>query len=634
MTESFKENILRWLTGKYEVETGENSPQMGEFKVLTNNLKQYIWDNYFTTQKPNIIDIVRGKNANNEPLYNYIIYGYYYDNTVNKTKGFVIVLDELFNPIQGISTYSSGVQIGEIMRLDVDETGKWYIIEKTYENSTIRFMLLNNILLKSDAQTEYQIQIRKSYNYPSTQPEFPDIIYKMIKQYGGSKYVFIGTLSGVSRNVTLSINVGAENDWGVIVFPINVLINDGWAEWNSEGVLDLVIIGNKTGTQNRFYVYEYKDGETVKGYELGTGNFYKEKITILNNKNAYMLATSWDGTVDDSIYNSFVYRIDLDTNRFYLLNSNYYKKGSLGNISLVDITNDGINVYYALTTPDDIDSGTFDYYIGLVYNNKVFEYYAGSHNGDTDLLSQNVTSQFNLYNYYLQIGNNIVYANQIFNNNNYNGLSYNGLDGLVPNSVVMYDGVNKAQNSPVFARNLYNKVIRDNMTISTVQIPNTALNDETVSLEELLSKTNNILNSERRMFQKNIYETVNINFNNTLTIKNSNDPNNEIINNVGSARLNNSISLTADYDNAKITKYKINYQDNTNRIVAIDNDTQVEFIEPNMAIIDIAVYNPSSNPIVNIQFISDDEQTVYQEISTTSFVGNKYYSLTQMVEIE
>ena len=66
----------------------------------------------------------------------------------------------------------------------------------------------------------------------------------------------------------------------------------------------------------------------------------------------------------------------------------------------------------------------------------------------------------------------------------------------------------------------------------------------------------------------------------------------------------------------------------------IDCDKQIMFVEPDTVTIDIAVYNPSNNPIVNIQFISNDEETVYQEINTSSFfVKNKYYSLKQTVKI-
>ena len=634
MTENFKEKILRWLMGKYEIETGENSPQMGEYKTLNNNLSKYIWDNYCISTKPGVIDIVRGKNSNNETIDNYILYGNYYDSD-NKINGFMVVLDKLFNPIQGINTYSSGVQIGEIMCLDVDEEGKWYIIEKRYSDNAIRFMLLNNILLKSDSQSEYQVKIRKSYLAPSS-PQFPDTIYKMIKQYGGSKYVFIGTLNSISRNITLTINTTSENEWGAIIFAVKIYSADGWAEWHDDGILKLFVTGEKfdsTSSLTRYYICEYDNNANVKAMEITpphSNTIYQSRATILNSDSAYILATEWEDG-EGSTYKSLIFKVNLNTNSFKMISSKSYKSGYLGNSGYFDISNDGVNAYYYITTPNDIDSGIYDYYVGLIYDDNVYEYFMGSQEGPFGYLTMlNVTSQFNLYKYYLQLGNKVTYSNLVFNNNEYNGQPYDGINGLVPNSTVPY----YPNNETIFARNLYNKIVRENTTTSTLEIPNTLLNDSIINYEELRSKTNNKLNFENRMFSKNIYETVNINFINSILIKNSNNPDNEIINNIGSSRLNDSISLTNDYDNAKITKYRINYQDNTNRIVMIDCDKQITFVEPDTVTIDIAVYNPSNNPIVNIQFISDDEETVYQEIETSSFfVKNKYYSLKQTVKI-
>lgn len=625
MTDEYKKKILDWLCGKDEIESGEDDPQMGEFKTITNNLRKYIWDNYFTSTKPQIFDIVRGKNSNNEPLDNYIIYGYYYDNAVDKNKGFLIVLDKYFNPIQGINKYSSDVQIGEIMRLDVDEDGTWYIIEKRYNDNVIRFMLLNNILLKSDVQTEYQVKIRKSYEIPST-VEFPDTIYKMIKQYGGSNYIFAGTLSDVSRNISLKINTGSENEWGQIVFPIRATtINDVWANWDSSDNLDLIIVA--TDYENYIYIGEWTNGQIVKNDKIKIGTFYIMKITILNSQYAYMLATSWSGETDKSIYNSHFYKINLSTNKFTLLRTMSYKNGYLGNGGYFDLVNDGINVYYFLPTPNDLEDYSVSYYMGLIYNDKVYIYFAGNFFPDTNFIKQNITNKFNLFNYYLQIGNELIYAYQILNNNNYNGLPYNNVDALVPNSGILYDN----DNNPIFARNLYNKTVRGWTTVSTIEVPNTQLNDISISKNNLLGKTNVILNSVNNVISKNIYETLNINFVNTLTMRNENDIGNKTTNVEGASKLNKSLSELTDYDNSKLSKYKINYNDNSSSIFNIDS-SQVN-IQGEIATIKIVVYNPSENNIRNIDLISNDETTVYLNIDCSSMLSDGCYLIKQNVEI-
>ena len=52
-----------------------------------------------------------------------------------------------------------------------------------------------------------------------------------------------------------------------------------------------------------------------------------------------------------------------------------------------------------------------------------------------------------------------------------------------------------------------------------------------------------------------------------------------------------------------------------------------------MAIYTIDIYIPSDKTVSNIQFISDDETTVYQTIDNLTFESGKAYTLTQMLEV-
>ena len=196
---------------------------------------------------------------------------------------------------------------------------------------------------------------------------------------------------------------------------------------------------------------------------------------------------------------------------------------------------------------------------------------------------------------------------------------------MVPNQGILYD----SQNKPIFARNLYNKVITGRSTNSSIQVPNTYLNDVTITKQNLLSETNSILISNSQTITKNIYETLNINFINNLQISNENDETNSILNPIGASRLNNSISETTDYDNTKALKIKINYADNTNYIIQL-KESQIDKISDTSYMYDFDIYVPKS--ITNIQIISNDETTVYQTITSTFEVG-KFYNITQMVEI-
>lgn len=229
--------------------------------------------------------------------------------------------------------------------------------------------------------------------------------------------------------------------------------------------------------------------------------------------------------------------------------------------------------------------------------------------------------------YLCQVGNNAYITKQIFNVNNYNGKGYNAVNALIPNSGVLYD----SDNSPIFARNLYNKTVRGSTTISTIEVPNTQLNDVSISKNNLIGQTNFILNSKTNTVSKNIYETLNINFINTMIMKNSNDEENEQINTEGAIKINKSISELADYENSKLSKYKINYSDDSSSIVSIDS-SQIS-IQNNVATVNILVYNPQEKSINNIDLISNDETVSYLNIDCSAMVNDKCYLINQKVEI-
>ena len=114
--------------------------------------------------------------------------------------------------------------------------------------------------------------------------------------------------------------------------------------------------------------------------------------------------------------------------------------------------------------------------------------------------------------------------------------------------------------------NKYNRVINNNTIISTLNVPNNFINDVEIDNELLYGMTNNLLVNATGTYTTNIYEELMINFVNALMIINENDPTNTRENLIGASRLNNSISLTADYPNSQATKIKINYADNSNEI--------------------------------------------------------------------
>ena len=79
---------------------------------------------------------------------------------------------------------------------------------------------------------------------------------------------------------------------------------------------------------------------------------------------------------------------------------------------------------------------------------------------------------------------------------------------------------------------------------------------------------------------------------------------------------------------ASITKYKVNYKDNTSEIKHLSINTS----NTNNVVLKMVFYVPKL--IDTIELISDNENTVYQTIDGSSLEIDKYYSILQRVRVE
>ena len=150
------------------------------------------------------------------------------------------------------------------------------------------------------------------------------------------------------------------------------------------------------------------------------------------------------------------------------------------------------------------------------------------------------------------------------------------------------------------------------------------MNDVTIYKQSLIGETNYVLMNNQEEITKNIYENLNINFYVTLRMINNNDSSNPIFNQVGSNRINLSVSSVKDYNNAKATKIRINYSDNSFKIQNINFDLVRE------AYTEFILYVNKS--ITSIDLISNDENTIYNTIRPELEIG-KYYKISQSVYV-
>lgn len=636
MTDEFKERLLKWITANYTVEDGNNIPQYTASVEIVNNLYNELAPIIANTQgNINLTGFVQSYSENSSGTSISLIYGYSTNSRHNNWYGWIALIDENFNLIQLIDEFDSGVTLGMIDFLSIDVDGNLYAIERMYEEPTkMRLLTLNNVTLKLPNTVDYSLKIRTSYQIATSTNNQWDRLYTYAIKHPLKNTFLLGGVDYENSPAIIATelvdNGTSGNSFTYYKSTINGQIKDVWASWDSNDVVDFRLLGidydnnvlildkNNTSLSYQTYTLPTED----------TGSIDKVDVKLSNKNNIY--ASCFNILNDQTKRVYYVYRyLNNQFNIIYAKDGDYkdYDRNDTSAIKII-VANNEIYFYSIMYI---LNSTLFNIEFGRILANNVYPAQINSVdiNGQYGFSFFGVTKQFNLYRFYIQAQNNNYQSTQIFNSNNFNGISYQGLESMIPNSVNLYDD----NNNIIFARNLYNKVINGNITISTVEVPNTYINNIQIKNKELISSTNSLLVTDSVLLNKNIYEELFINFINTITIKNNNNPNNSIINSIGSARLNNSVSNLADYDNAKITKYRVNYANGTNEIVNIDPSNFFINSQATYGNYILTIYVPVDYKINTIEFISNDEQTSYQTIDCSSLENGKFYSLNQKLEV-
>ena len=639
MTEDYKDTLLRYISGNLIEQTRPNLPILGDDSSSTSNIGYYLDTNAGSNYE--IIDIIQGYQTG---------YSMIYGNTSNKD-GFIAIIDENNNPVQYINQYSSGTLFSEFKLLNVADDGNIYGID--IKSGTPRFIMLNNITLKAPTQSNFIARLRQSYNLPSPLSTATSY-FAITKAAGQGKYLIGSTVKHNNKETPmateLTINVGATNDWidyTYTDFAYNFVGCSIWASWD-EDEIDFKIDGYVP--RESLYYYQFYPSANVEN----TLDYNNKELTVDGYANGYYSANTLLTNKDAS----FVGIFDGGTTGMQEKASIYFYDANTGFLSGAYV-NSRTNTRPYEDIPKRIQFKSIN---GLCFfTTKIFEVY-GSYNNlyltsgiilrmgqgvtvsyDTTVTDGEnynflfyMTNSYNLYNYnvigldydgFPDTGVNFL-RQQVYNANNFNGNPYENTNSLMPNDGILYD----SNDIILFARNLYNKSVYGNTTLSVLQIPNTMVNDITIDRQDLMGETKKVLVSNQDDFTKNIFETVYLNFYNTLLIQNRNTPT-YITNQYASELLNQSISLAGDYDDMKATKYKINYIDGTNEIHEIQpiiTDTSTGKI----ATYNIQLIIPWNNLAISLQIISEDETTTYQTISTSNLEPGKVYNITQECYVE
>lgn len=619
MTQDYKDTLLRYLTGNLRQETGVDEPQFSALNIINNDLNSFIYQHlgiYYS-----IIDIVQGKNANNDGLNLYVLYGNSFQGEI--IGSYFVIINEKFMPIYFIDSYDSGTMFENIMKINVDEQGQFYGIEEVNLNTTPRkrFIMLNNFLIKPETQQTYKVKLRQSYNLPTPLSDC-DTFSGITKSQTQAKYLISGTYRNSLLNqpvvTELTINVGSTNDWKHYKYndTTNFIGSGIYANWDSSGNITFKVAG-VVYLQDNYYTEYTKGNNELDQYQIQLTEQPQDvaKCQIVNMNTTY-----------------FAYNTTLSSTMHLKINKIMYSTNTISNLVdktkptagtqdiFLNVTN-GI-LFYGI---DYYDNNIINHlYVGMIRDMTVYEKDYGTSTVSRRMTNMIVTNQYNLYNIYGEAKDSTTTNSQlVYNRLEYNGLAFENNRSLIPQSGILYN-----DNIIIFARDLYNKTLYQNTTLSVMQIPNTLLNDIPIEMQNLIGTTNKILNSNTESYLKNIYETLYLNFYNTLTIENRNTQD-YIINQLGSEALNQSVSSTGDYTDKKATKYRLNYSDNTTHIGTVQPT-----ITNNIATYQFIIYVPSTKTINNVDIISQDETITYQTIDTSSLLNNKYYQISQECYVE
>lgn len=621
MTEDFKTKLLEYFTGNFQEGTTPYQIYQTNIETNVNNLystlSSEIGNQY--TGEFEVTGVLQAKTPGDIESNIYILYGLSQGSTLHPHDfGFIVLIDDNFNILELMTEFSSGVVFGEFNCLNVDEDGYLYGIETNYNSTQKRFIMLNNPAIKLPTES-YQVKIRKTYNLPN---EINPNSYNLIKkQVGGANYLMVGLASGKPTATNLEIIVGASNNWTTYNYGGSHTLNlvtcyDFNPFWT--GSLYFDIIGSNTNSGGSEVCRFYLNGSIIdySGYGITYNNseLFSLSAKIYVNQEAIIGVI----TSDYSTYMKHeIIIFDMGVNTtIYSKTGGYYGTGA----SMNDIQINGLEIYYS----EMIQTNASDYNceVGRIiidgYQYSVLETFNQTASSGSRYFYNYlfVTKENNLYTFNMQVEDTAYIVKQSFNLTDYNNGAVDNTKYFIPKSANLFNGTDL-----ILSKELYNLTINDNITTATVEIPNMKLNSDTINGENLLGTTYENLVEAGVEFTKNQYETVDVNFINTIGIQNKN---NETIQEIeGQNRLNDSISQTTDYSDAKMTKYRINYADETNEV-----NSNTWYPIANYFTTDLTI--TVSKEISSIEFLSEDEQTTYTTIYPVLEIG-KTYKISQDV---
>ena len=568
-----------------------------------------------------------------------------------------MILDQNMKPIKTIYKFSTGTNLRPIQKMIQIEDGTFVAIDSTIfaepigtadiTSNTKRFIMLNNFTIP-DYDNDYSVILRKSYNLPNAYKNIFAI--DIVKNPNSAHYLIAGktlfssggnTNDGV-RIIDLKINTGSSNEWSQKVSSSSTyyLYGGFYGTFDSDDNASYKIIITKNVTPITVYSW---DGTTLTEIISASGTFnplvdsvsMRNQACFIDYDTVYFVVNNqrWSPSVIARYVGLYKYTYSTGAlEEIYLKNIGNYDYNHSREGIFIQALNGELYVNYCDNY--DYDNKTADFNFQRLENdvwNPILVSQAQKYR-----MEYTMNYTFNVYNLVSNIvmaqNPNTFYWNlqtikEVYNNLNYNSTAYEDYNSLIPHSSVLYDDDDKI----IFARNLYNTTSFRNTTTSTLEVPNSMLNNINIKNKNLYGLTNASLITDNKLINKNVYETLFINYVNTINVIDE-DTGNIFLSTGANITTNINSANTDDttMNNKKIYKIKINYEDGTDKTMGAD--IQRVLAGNKWFTIRETIY--VDKEISTIDIISKDETQTYLTINVNDLEVGKYYTLYQEMKIE
>lgn len=583
-------------------------------------------------------DILTTDTTDKKVLYG-SIYEYDYSTTPatdNYVEEFIAILDNTYEPIKVFSSEDNPIISNKICKLAYAEDGNIYGIDNqgTSTNPTYRFIMLNNIAVKNE-QGVYEVRVRKTYYFPNTMNTFnpSNLIFK--KSPSEALYFMLGKNTNGSKLIItiLKIEVGSASEWKQYNYTLNSSIS------NFNGI-DMLLTQN--GESNIAYIISLATKELITcDEETGTSgatiesecNSPKSVVIVAPTKFYYTdygtdncIIREYEAGVEKEIFtfnystgDTLGYLKYLNGLLFWLRVEDEVIYGCYNGITISEISTPGQIEEQYISVPFDI-TNNFGLYIPCVCYTPVIE-----------VPEEEITTHYAVDTIF--IGTLLNYTGL------YSGSEYENYNSLIPTTARVYGDrqfiSSMDEDKILFARQLYNSTTINNITTSTLEVPNTFLNDIYLKIMSLYGASSiELVKNEAPTYSpltKNVYEALYINFINTInvidedtntqyqqTATNINTNINNITNNFGESTMNSK----------KIGNIQINWNDGTISLYGLD------IIQNNTTDYTITDTIYIEKAIDTIDINSSDNSQTYMTIDASNLSIGNYYTLTQKLRIE